>query len=67
MPRIQLTGCYQGEFMGRRAPWQGALSTIEAIGYLFEEMGSSVGTELRRILQILNEREMMFRSKSTQP
>lgn len=61
MPKISLQNVYQGRFIPRKAPWQGALCTAEALGYLYLEMGNTDGQRLIELVEMLNERELGFR------
>lgn len=57
LPRIGLQHCYTGGYLVRRAPWQGALCTAEALGRLYLEMNIAAGDALLNLVDKLNERE----------
>lgn len=66
IPTIKLMDSYEGSFIGRRAPWKGALSTAEAIAYLLQEMGLPGDANLLGLVDLLNQREKHFRQISIQ-
>lgn len=57
VPHVKLLGSYTGRFIGRHAPWIGALSTMEALSYFYEEKGFAQGVQLRAMIDNLNARE----------
>lgn len=61
LPQVRLLGSYTGRFIGRRAPWDGALSTMEALSYFYEEKGFAQGQQLRDMIELLNARERRHR------
>lgn len=61
LPQVRLLGAYCGCFIGRRAPWEGALSTMEALSYFYEEKGFAQGQQLRDMIERLNARERQHR------
>lgn len=61
LPQVHLLGSYTGRFIGRRAPWDGALSTMEALSYFYEEKGFAQGQQLRDMIELLNARERRHR------
>ena len=50
MPKVSLRNAYQGHYIARQAPWDGALCTMEALGHLI----------LLDLVESLNQRERSF-------
>lgn len=60
LPKIGLQGVYSGAYQVRRPPWEGALCTAEAVGYLLLEMQYSEGRYLVDLVSQLNTREAQW-------
>ena len=62
LPRISLQNPYEGRYLVRRPPWEGALCTAEALGRLLLEMGLEQAQALLELVDHLNVRESLLAS-----